>query len=228
MITGKIEKIKMLDGRLVPPVPEYVECDHGNAEIRLVNRDNIINVRKEMLGIGARSKLVFDGTKYVETDFRPTNNSRIEIDFMRTAATSQLFVFGCRSGRTGSDGFAMACSSVDVYPIFGAAYSSIRNVVPVDVRHTAVIGQDGYFLDGELLKSYDNMDFASELDLYIGGLNQNNSLDSRLFKGEIYSVRLFEDNVLAAELMPAIQTNGNINGFYELCSGRFYPQLTNE
>lgn len=228
MITGKIEEIKMLDAELFPPVPEYVECDHISTETRFINRENILHIRNEILGIVNAEKLEFDGTQYVITNFRPTNKSRIEIDFVRNAASSQLFVFGCRSERTGSNGFAMACSSVDVYPIFGSSYTNLRSVVSVDVKHTAVISQEGYYLDNELLKSYENMNFSSDLELYIGGLNQNHIVDNRLFKGEIYSVRLFEDDLLVAELIPAVQTYGNINGFYDVISGSFYPQMTNE
>lgn len=227
MITGKIQPLKALTGSLKYPWPVIREGDHVFKDAGITDYGGIIHTLERQTELYCTDSIGFDGTQYIITELTPDNSTRIEIEFLREAASGQLFVFGCRSGRTSDDGFALACSTVDVYPIFGSANNNIRQVVPTGCRNIVSISQNGFLLNGQLIREYDTMDFHSSLNLYIGGLNQNNTLDSRLFRGEIYSIRLYHEDELISELLPAGRVSDNAPGLYDVISGSFYPRQEN-
>lgn len=168
--------------------------------------------------------LSFDGTQYVATDFKPTNNTKIEIDFMRTAASGQKFLFGSRS--SGAHFALMYQSTMAAYPMFGTVISSMSDTgATVDAIHTAALGQDGYYLDDEQKKTFEDMSFTGVYDLYIGTANYNGDADNRLFVGSIYAVRIYESGVLVHEFLPAVSADGR-EGLYDIVGLQFYAMQT--
>lgn len=167
--------------------------------------------------------LNFSGNQYVNTGIKPTNNTKIEIDFNMTAAGS--FVFGSRTSNSSSDAFALSIFASSSYPMFGSMQSILRSTVSLNEAHHIVLGQaDGFRVDDEqdARRTFETMSFSSNLEIYLGALNQNGTLDSRMFNGSIYSVKIYESNTPISEMIPCIRKPDNVYGIYDKIREEFY------
>ncbi len=225
MLTGRISKRSVLKGKLSNPDPRYIEGDHVYKKLAENEYPTVTNTAVSGIGYTSADSLSFDGTQYVVTEFKPTNDTKIEIDFMRTAASGQKFLFG---SRTTSARFAlMYYASTLAYPMFGSMAESISETdAEADVFHTASLGQDGYYLDGIRKKTFEDMSFNCVYDIYIGTVNLAGSADSRMFIGNIYAVRIYEAGTLVYELLPAVSADGRA-GLYDIIGKQFYERITN-
>lgn len=213
-LSGKIGKAK---GGSSPSDHIFAVMENSNTA---TDTESVIGNVSCILG----SSLSFDGTRYIVTGFKPTNNTRIEIDFMRTDTSGQKFLFGSRSA---DRQFTLGYYSTTVaYPMFGSATGSLSDSgATANEIHTASLGQDGYYLDGECKKVFDTMNFTGIYDLYIGAANLNGSVDTRMFIGNIYAVRIYESGELVHELLPALSSEGD-SGMYDILGMCFYEQVS--
>lgn len=171
-----------------------------------------------------KPSLEFDGTKYIDTGIKPTDKTRIEAEF--NISLSGSFLFGSRTSNSSNDAFALAVYESTSYPMFSTTQSVLRSSVSVGHQHKAVLGQNGYFIDGELKKEFDEMSFISELNIYLGALNQNGTADNRMFSGVFYSVKVYENGVLILSLQPCIRMSDEVSGMYDKVNGEFYEFIT--
>ena len=168
--------------------------------------------------------LTFDGTFYIDTKFTPTNNSSINIEFKRSESTNK-FLFGSRTNNTADDGFAFQYDTTTCYPIFGSEQKSISCTISENQKHKVELSQNGYFLNGEKLKDYDEMSFSSSFNLFIGGLNQNGTVASRTFDGDIYSVKIFENGKIVRYMRPCCKGIDDTMGMFDFVNKKFYPVI---
>lgn len=150
-------------------------------------------------------KMSFNGNTYIDTLFKPTNSSRIEVEFSYNTLNS--FVFGSRTSNSSEDMFSFLCNTTKIYPRFGTFGSYISNsLITTEQRHTITLSQEGVYIDNQVVKDdYNTMDFTSTHNIYVGALNVNStSIDSKVFDGYIYSVKLWEDNVFKKHLIPVL------------------------
>lgn len=224
MIVGKIISPKTIQGKLTPSVANIGNNDHIfkiiNKESNLTTTNSFIN----NISYTLNDSLSFDGTQYVLTDFKPTNNTRIEMDFMRTDTSGQKFLFGSRSA---DKQFTLGYYSTTVaYPMFGSTTGSLSDSgATANEIHTASLSQDGYYLDGECKKVFDTMNFTGAYNMYIGATNSGSNVDSRMFIGNIYSIRIYESGILVHEFLPAESFEG-VLGMYDIIGLQFYQQQT--
>ena len=225
MLIGRISSGSDIEGRLSNPSPRYIEGDHVYKHLRKNEYSTVTNTLVSSIDYTVTDSLAFNGTQYIVTDFKPTNNTRIEIDFKRTDTSGQKFLFGSRSA---DKQFTLGYYSTTVaYPMFGSTTGSLSDSgATANEIHTASLGQDGYYLDGECKKNFDTMNFTGIYNLYIGATNLAADVDSRMFVGEIYAVRLYESEELVHEFLPAEGIQGEV-GLYDLINSRFYQRQTN-
>ena len=224
MLIGRISSGSDIEGRLSNPSPRYIEGDHVYKHLRKNEYSTVTNTLVSSIDYTVTDSLAFNGTQYIVTDFKPTNNTRIEIDFKRTDTSGQKFLFGSRSA---DKQFTLGYYSTTVaYPMFGSTTGSLSDSgATANEIHTASLGQDGYYLDGECKKVFDTMNFTGIYDLYIGAANLNGSVDTRMFIGNIYAVRIYESGELVHELLPALSSEGD-SGMYDILGMCFYEQVS--
>lgn len=161
------------------------------------------------------------GTQYIDTGVCPTNNTKVEVVFENV--NNEKFVYGSRS--SADDTIAahafFASSSSMCFPMFGTYISAVGVSMADNRRHKAEISQAGAYLNGNLIRSYDTMDFTSTLNMFLCGLNQNGNMDSRTFVGKIYSFRVWESGELIQSLVPCKRDSDGAVGMYDTVTGAF-------
>ena len=216
MLTGEIRPAKKLYGGLMQPVIEVEVGDsrmHGSCSLQLSTEEQP-TVLRQTQGI------TFDGTKYIDLGYRAGNTTKIEIIFRQTEYGK--FLFGARAGANSDDAFAFCSYQTSMYTQFGSFQAVVNAAITLNDTHTLVLSQGGAVIDGVTVKTFDTMSFSSEVDLYLGTRNQSGVVDTRIFKGTVYSVKLFENNILTAWLVPHASGIEGETGLFDVINRVFY------
>lgn len=224
MLTGYLQPIITLTGRIVTPTSGGASGDHIIENGQIIGSETETTTQEQEYTFTTQNALTFDGTQYVQLNTIPSNTMRVEVTFKRISAADYAFVFGSRTTSTANDGIAVAYSPSNCYPIFGSARSSISSSASVDVVHTVILGQDGYFLDTQRVKTYDTMSFTGAYPLCVGSVNTGGNIDNRNYKGEIYAVKIYDNNILQADLIPAVRVSDNAVGLFDMVASTFFEQ----
>ena len=166
------------------------------------------------------------GAQYIDTDVKPTNNTVVEIKYASNLdASSYFMLYGSRTSVSSNDKHSFYKeSNTGYYAGFGGdnlSGSGIYNTSSTEL-HTIKNGARGLYVDDILITTYQNYTFNSTLSMYLFGLNQANTLDSRTFKGKIYSCKIYEDSSLIRDFIPCYSKTDNVVGLYDIVNDVFY------
>ena len=202
--------------------PEHTKLPNGNGEISYLESLN---------------------GQYTIIDYVPNENTRVVCEFSyQESNVGDQCLFGTRTGNTsGSRQFVLWMEWDSSKPYTGFVYGG-NNWGGADVPSdgytlTCEIGQkmvadvsvNGYYLDNTLIHTVTNTGSPSAYKLAIFHLsNSNTTVESNktAFKGRIYSFKIYENDVLVANLIPAIVMALNIPGFYDVINNKFYQSST--
>ena len=194
-------------------------------------------------GYGEISYLESLNGQYTIIDYVPNENTRVVCEFSyQESNVGDQCLFGMRTGNTsGSRQFVLWMEWDSSKPYTGFVYGG-NNWGGADVPSdgyalTCEIGQkmvadvsvNGYYLDNTLIHTVTNTGSPSAYKLAIFHLsNSNTTVESNktAFKGRIYSFKIYENDVLVANLVPAIVMALNIPGFYDVINNKFYQSST--
>ena len=194
-------------------------------------------------GYGEISYLESLNGQYTIIDYVPNENTRVVCEFSyQESNVGDQCLFGTRTGNTsGSRQFVLWMEWDSSKPYTGFVYGGNNwggTDVPSDgYTLTCEIGQkmvadvsvNGYYLDNTLIHTVTNTGSPSAYKLAIFHLsNSNTTVESNktAFKGRIYSFKIYENDVLVANLIPAIVMALNIPGFYDVINNKFYQSST--
>lgn len=194
-------------------------------------------------GYGEISYLESLSGQYTIIDYVPNENTRVVCEFSyQESNVGDQCLFGTRTGNTsGSKQFVLWMEWDSSKPYTGFVYGG-NNWGGADVPSdgytlTCEIGQkmvadvsvNGYYLDNTLIHMVTNTGSPSAYKLAIFHLsNSNTTVESNktAFKGRIYSFKIYENDVLVANLVPAIVIALNTPGFYDVINNKFYQSST--
>lgn len=159
------------------------------------------------------------GSQYANLNFVPTANTKIECEFQfGTKNTSSAHIFGAyynfRVYRTTS--FTICCgNSVSFGSTFGPCLKH-----RITMTATSATLTDPYVAsDTKLLSS------SPQKNLFLFASNTSSGTATGYTTGRIYNFRRWESNILATDLIPALNSS-NVAGFYDLVSGTFFTSAT--
>ena len=223
MLTGRINQIGALVGELCPPTSKYLEGDHVYRDASLHAHAERVYTHTAEISSVRQDSLTFDGTQYVMTAYLPRAEDVIEIEMKRNDMSDTAYVFGVRSaGTSPQDCFYLSCAGSSTCPAVCADETVINDVVAPGEEQLITLSRNGFYIGDELKKTFTNNNFVSVCTLCIGGLNEEGEIDARLFRGEIYTLRVYRGNILLHEYVPAVEDG--ISGMSDLQTGRFFPR----
>ena len=169
------------------------------------------------------------GTQYIDTGIKPTQNTRVEIKFFQTEADK--FVYGSRTSAKVYDTDKHCynhSSTTEIYPQFFSFSSSVSVSYPFNTIYTLKNGKEGFYLNDTLLQTYTYLNFSSTFNMYLFGLNQNDSLEARAFVGKIYYCKIYDNGVLIRDFRPCKDGAGVYCLYDEVEKRYYYNQGTGE
>lgn len=166
--------------------------------------------------------LEFDGTQCVDTGLYPNSNMRVESTFMYEGHTEPDGGFIPSRGMYGAKGSGSYIALYsDGHQKWGGVNSVYMDVsVFKDKKVNAVQDKNGVVVDG-VLYEYTSVpeDFVNTTNTFLIG--DTNGSSARPFIGKMYGLKLYENNVLLRDFIPAKRSDG-VKCMYDRVGNKYY------
>ena len=158
------------------------------------------------------------GTQYVDTVFKPNHNTRLVFDFEPTVSHTAKTVFGARIANR-NDAFALwIMDDTTIKTDYG---DNVTNITTNTLQRLSIDkNQNITTVNGVTVTTTEDT-FQSEYSLFLFGMNQAGSLDSRTSSGKLYSCQIYDNGTLVRDFLPCINPSGEI-GLYDTVNKKFY------
>jgi hypothetical protein len=162
------------------------------------------------------------GTQYIDTGYKPNNNTTIKTKTYIT--TNSNTPFGCRwSGSPEYDTFGAIVGGTGQLTVYYGRYSDEKYTPYLSydksIVHDIEINMDSIVYDGRSIP-ITRGSFASTENMYLGAFNNIDEIRN-LITGRIYSTEIKESNIMVRNFVPAKNSSGVI-GMYDLVNDVFY------
>lgn len=161
------------------------------------------------------------GTQYINTGFKPNNNTRVQCKFELLESSRAYGIFGSRIGykNTAFDLFANGQnSSKDFQDDYGsnvnAPMASTLGIYEID-KNKNVTNINGN------IYTFPSSTFQSNYNMYILGINTAGSTNNQLGSLKIYSCQIYDNDTLIRDFVPCKTIDGVI-GLYDVVNSVFY------
>lgn len=167
------------------------------------------------------------GTQYIDTGFKPSNNTRIVLDI--EMGDLQGFIYGARKASTSSDMFFLYAYTSGNKKNVRRGYASNNPILSAD----DTLPYRRLFIDNNkrVLNIYEDdtaiitntltaATFDTSVSLYLFSCNTNGS-EGNFSAGKIYSCKIYEDGVLVRDFIPALDAN-NVPCLFDKVEGKCY------
>lgn len=160
-----------------------------------------------------------DGTNYIDTCFKPDNNTRVIVDFQMLETTVSKFLYGCRNSSY-YNAFCFLITSATNN--FRASYGSAKAIdftTNMLERYTIDHNKNVAILNG-VTNSTVEQSFTSNINLYLFCSNKNGEIEG-IAKARIYSCKIYDNDVLIRDYIP-VEDEAGKKGLYDKCTNLFY------
>lgn len=160
------------------------------------------------------------GTQWIDTGFKPNQNTRIKMDCNVIGFNSgDAFLFGARIA-SGNTAFCLAADDANTrwFALYGNA---VQNPTGTCVgKHSIDFNQNVLTLDGKNF-TFEKTTFQSSYNLLLFATITNGNVDSQRGKMAVYACQIFDNGNLIRDFVPCIDPTGAV-GLYDLVGGKFY------
>lgn len=162
------------------------------------------------------------GTQYIDSMFKPNQDTRVVLDFQVTAENSDLsenVVFGARSSAS-SKAFAVQwnTSNDNFQHFYNNGYDNL-DFGKFDIRQIVEMNKNVFSLNGEThTRTYAS--FQCAYALYLFALNNAGTV-AFYSKMRMYSCQIYDNGTLIRDYVPCLNVSGAA-GLYDMVNGVFY------
>lgn len=161
------------------------------------------------------------GTQYIDTGYKPNNNTRVQCKFELLESGRAYGIFGSRIAyqNTAFDLFAYGQNSnKDFQDDYGsnsnAPMASTLGIYEID-KNKNVTNINGN------IYTFPLSTFQSSYNMYILGINTAGSTNNQLGSLKIYSCQIYDNDILIRDFVPCKSVEGTV-GLYDVVNQTFY------
>ena len=167
------------------------------------------------------SSIQSDGNQYIDTGFKPDNNTRIIMDVEPLSSDTCGF-FGVRSASSGStDSYVVwLMSETSARSDFGSGQLQ-QTVSSILHRFTTDKNKNLCTFDGMPFEN-DEAEFTCANNLLLLTVNTNGTVDTRKLPAKLYSCQIYNNELLVRDFVPVKNDQDKV-GLYDLVEKVFYP-----
>lgn len=155
------------------------------------------------------------GTQYIDTRFRPNNNTRVVLSAYN-ASTSSGWTYGTWDSPS-SNQFAFSCLSTYSFR-YGSGGVQLTTLPVGDFEVDQ--NKNAYNLNGTS-GTITAQTFSCSHTMYLFAINANGAVSSGKFTGRIKKCQIYDNGTLVRDYVPCINAVGEA-GLYDLVGGKFY------
>lgn len=164
-----------------------------------------------------------NGTQYIDTEFKPNQNTRIKMDCNVIGFnSSDGFLFGARIA-SGNTAFCLAADDANTrwFALYGNAVQNPTGTCTG--KHSIDFNQNVLTLD-EKKFTFEKATFQSSYDLLLFATITNGNVDSQRGQMAVYSCQLYDNGSLIRNYVPCINPDGE-TGLYDTVNSKFYGNV---
>ena len=204
-------------------IRDFTPCKNPSGEVGLydyVTKTFYGNVGGGSLpdGYTELEYLQSSGTQYIDTGFKPNQNTAIMIDLDLDGSFSQYCApFGARTG----DKAQFWAFTNKEHTTWAARYATTEKSISKAItgRRSISLNKNTFSVD-KASATFASASFQSQYNMWIFATNSSGTAQY-LCKAKIYSAQIYDDGVLIRNFVPARNASGTL-GLYDTVNGAFY------
>ena len=158
------------------------------------------------------------GTQYINTGYTPTLNSKIRVKFAPVTKNS-IGYFGARY-----DPYRFCCTTFSsgnqfAFAVTNNAWSSNRQTISLDTIYDCIVENGKQTINGTEYTESTVSNWGNVYNFKLAGVSAVGQVQSTSAK--YYLCQIWENGVLAMDLVPAKRNADSVVGMYDLVSGSF-------
>ena len=170
------------------------------------------------------------GTQYIDTGFKPNNNTRVVMDVeasTNTVVTASTAFFSARDTTADARKFYAvmdaSSQSYDLFYQYGSIYTNswaIKSADDLAIRRIIDANGASATIDG-VTKTYEPQTFQVPYNLYLLASNEIGKANY-LLSAKLYSCKIYDNGTLVRDLVPCYRKSDGKAGLYDFANSVFY------
>ena len=163
------------------------------------------------------------GTQYIDTGFKPNQDTRIICELGGAPRTTEQHLFGSRTSTGSSDKFLFLAAG-DSESYRSDYYNnnvSISTSFDFSSRFTVDKNKNQTFLNGTLAATNNSGNFSSAYNVFLLASNTSGTPSIAKSGARLYSAKIYDNGTLVRDFIPCQTTSGEI-GLWDDVNGVFY------
>ena len=181
---------KLID--LMPPFDsKYLLSDKDGKFYRLMHNKAFVD------------SIIFKRGQCIRTGLFPGNDMRVSVTLKTSTFGNAALLGGRTDANTDMFGIFLT-DSKHITCVYGGQNITEEVDDYNDISITLELSKDGLKRDGITIMTFDDAEFTSSCELVIGTINTAEKLDSRYFRGTVYSIDLWQGEEQKLHLVPCV------------------------
>lgn len=162
------------------------------------------------------------GTQYIDTKYVCSNDTKIEIDFTVVNFDTRLnALFGIIDASVGANSYFYSwINNKKLQLRFGPVGKTMSTELEIGQRYVLIQGKQKASVNDVELGGWSNALTKATNSIFLMAL-RNNTIASYQFKGRIYGFKIYENDILAMDLIPVFDNKIGVACMYDKISNEF-------
>lgn len=162
------------------------------------------------------------GTQYIDTKYICSNDTKIEIDFTVVNFDTRLnALFGIIDASVGANSYFYSwINNKKLQLRFGPDGKTMSTELEIGQRYVLIQGKQKASVNDVELGGWSNALTKATNSIFLMAL-RNNTIASYQFKGRIYGFKIYENDILAMDLIPVFDNKIGVACMYDKISNEF-------
>ena len=158
------------------------------------------------------------GTQYINTGFKPNQNTRVVVDMQLTDSTLEQTPFLARTASK-ENSFGIFLQSAGWTVDYGTLRLNFSSKITATERLSLDFDKTKVTMNGEML-TFSAQEFLAPVNLFLFARNTNGTLNYYAI-AKLYFCRIYDNGTLVRDFVPCINASGEV-GLYDLVTQAFY------
>ena len=158
------------------------------------------------------------GKQYINTGFKPNNNTRVVMNLLYTGSESISNEFGAWNSSNNASFISLTTGKNNLYPFYGNTSKQVS--ADRTARHTVDMDKNVVKMNGTTMITFNQMSFQCTYPMFLCCFN-NAGATENMTSMRIYSCQIYDNGTLVRDFIPCQTTSGEV-GLYDLVNSVFY------
>ena len=158
------------------------------------------------------------GTQYIDTGFKPNNNTRVVMD-VESVADGTFAFFGTRDTETTNAYILWQLSSTSIRSDYGT--DQVQQTVDSTESRVVIDKHEASCMYGSISIENESSTFSCANNLLLFTTSTGGTVDERKASAKLYSCKIYDDDLLIRNFVP-VKNDSDQVGLYDLIEEKFY------